>query len=259
MDDLIEKLNRYGWTVSSPEALDFVKAAYAVAHGLSSHDQVAEHLELPRFCNHPDVMPLRNSVCKWPDPDITWCVVPELTSIGSLPRQAVIEGIEEALARWARVCGIKPQYTPGNPRARIVVGSRYIDGSYGVLAESELPCGNVAQCRQWYDTGDSFAIFGGRRRGKTLDFIRIAAHELGHALGLGHIGAGNLLAPTYSDEVEGPQSGDIAEMQMRYGKPVTSPSPEPPSPIPNPPTGDEVVIRLSGKITIDGWRLTKLK
>jgi hypothetical protein len=48
--------------------------------------------------------------------------------------------------------------------------------------------------------------------------VAVICHELGHALGLAHLGKGNLMAPYYDPNVSTPQKGDIAEMIALYGK-----------------------------------------
>ena len=62
--------------------------------------------------------------------------------------------------------------------------------------------------------------------------------ELGHAIGISHIGPGNLMAPTYSSTINKPQSGDIQEAIARYGPPRVQPS-EPD------PTDDETMVLIS--------------
>jgi hypothetical protein len=256
--ELISRLFSLGWTLFSslqeamnhPEQLQQLIKMYAAFHGLSSTDDVEEHINEVRMCSLPDTMPLGTSVCKWQDPNITWDVV---APIPGLTQEQVISGITTALNRWAKVCGIIPKYTPGNSAAKILVGSRQIDGPMGVLAESELPCGAVQHCRQWYDGTENWGMFDGAGQNpRIIDFVRVATHELGHALGMNHIGAGNLLAPVYSPQIWTPQSGDIAEMQARYGPPVVAPPP--------PPTqgGEEIIIRVKGSISIDGKRITDL-
>lgn len=260
--DLAIKLFRLGWKLFptlaetlkniTPEQLELLKSLYAAFHALASTKDAEDHMEAPRFCSHPDVMEARATVCKWQNKNISWSVT---ATPPGLAQEAVVEAYTEAFRRWSKVCGIIPQYNPGNPQAMIVMGVRSIDGSFGVLAESELPCGNVRQCRQWYDSGEQWGIFDGRGPGgRKIDIIRVATHELGHALGMDHIGAGNLLAPTYSESIWEPQAGDIREMQGRYGPPSATPPPPPPA------GGSAYTLRMSkdGVLAIDGYRLTKL-
>jgi hypothetical protein len=254
---LIGRLFQLGWSafksldaaLANPETLEKTVTQYAAFHGLSAIGDVEDHINEPRICALPDVMPIGSSVCKWPDGEITWDITAE---INGLSRGQVQEGVTEALNRWKRVCGIRPVFTPGNPNARITIGSRGIDGPMGVLAESELPCGNVRRCRQWYDNGEPWGMFNGSGANRLIDFIRVAMHELGHALGMGHIGAGNLLAPTYSRNIWEAQAGDIAEMVARYGQPLPQKPDEPPTKF------EEYVIRVTGKLAIDGCRITRL-
>jgi hypothetical protein len=48
--------------------------------------------------------------------------------------------------------------------------------------------------------------------------VSVICHELGHALGLPHLNAGNLMAPYYDPDVTAPQKGDIEEIVKLYGK-----------------------------------------
>lgn len=261
----IQKLFQFGWklystveeTVKSitPEQLDKIKQLYAAFHGLSSLSDVSTHLNEPRFCSLPDTMPIGTSMCKWPTNDITYDIV---AVPNPFSKQDYVAIAAEAFKRWSDVCGIKPQYTPGNPSARIIMGVRSIDGQFGVLAESELPCGGVQQCHQWFDTGEQWAAFdtGSGANPNIIDILRVMTHELGHALGMNHIGAGNLLAPTYSKNVIKPQAGDIQEMQARYGAPTPS-VPPPVGPTPTIPA-DYILRFQQGKLSVDGYRLTKL-
>ena len=105
-----------------------------------------------------------------------------------------------------------------------------IDQSGGTLAWSELPNGN-RQLTQKYDTREQWIISANPTSG--IDAVRVICHETGHALGVGHIQSGNLLAPVYSRQIRKPQSGDVQEMRERYGPPVTGGGTEPtPQPTP---------------------------
>jgi hypothetical protein len=260
--DLAIKLFELGWklfpTVAetiariTPDQLEMLKALYAAFHALSSAKDT-EDMQEPRFCALPDVMEARTSLCKWPSNHITWTVQ---AAPPGLSVQQVAEAGQEAFRRWSEVCGLTAEYQPGNANVMIAMGTRRIDGTFGVLAESELPCGQVRQCRQWYDSSEQWGLFDDRGPGgNAIDLIRVMTHELGHALGMNHIGAGNLLAPTYSPTIIKPQAGDIKEMQARYGTPSENPPPPPPPPA----GGNAYILRIQdGVLSVDGFRLTKL-
>lgn len=165
---------------------------------------------------------------RWPSPDVTWGIVAGLPgfAIDSFHR-----AIAEGWGRWSRVCGIRPQFVEDPSRANIVVGLQTI-GPGGVLADCELPVQQSMRqrCRMRIDTAEAWCISDNPPPNK-IDLVRVVCHELGHGLGMDHIGGGNLMAPTYSTRIKDPQRDDVAEMVARYGLPTAQPAPAPtPSP-----------------------------
>lgn len=202
----------------------------------------------------PDALALAEAgVCKWPGGDVTWAVE-------SHPSRLSFEDARDAYALawgwWARVCGLRPRYTTNPRTANVLMGAGRIDGPSGTLAWSELPCGGAAQLRQRYDDAERWVVSETPAAGE-IDLARVACHEVGHAVGIGHIGPGNLLAPTYSSRVRKPQAGDIEEAVRRYGPPREAP-PEAP-----PPAAAEITVTVrfeNGRpvVSIPGYRVTPL-
>lgn len=195
------------------------------------------------FCGVSDLMGAGSDVCKWDTKDITWTLASDLPGF---TRQQLHDAYAEAWSYWAEVCDIKPRYVEDVNQAKIVMTAGYIDGPSNTLAWSEMPCGGAGQLTQRYDSGEQRWIVS-EHPTNGIDFVRVACHEIGHALGMPHIGPGNLLAPTYSTTVRKPQAGDIAEMQARYGPPQPKP-PVPPDPTPTPPSptvpGNDLLKKL---------------
>jgi hypothetical protein len=169
--------------------------------------------------------------CRWPMKRITWTVTGRLPGLSD---QELIDAYAEAWKSWAAICDIQPEYTTNARTANVLMGSGRIDGPSGTLAWSELPCsaGSSSTLQQKYDTGENWIVAANPRGG--IDIVRVAAHEVGHVLGLPHIASGNLLQPMYSTSIRRPQAGDIAEAVRRYGRPIASPTPTP-TPTPTPP------------------------
>lgn len=66
----------------------------------------------------------------------------------------------------------------------------------------------------WYSSGDDEIHFS-RMRCDGIDMCAaVAAHEIGHALGMNHIGRGNLMAP--STDATTLQPADIAQFRMAW-------------------------------------------
>ena len=186
------------------------------------------------FCAHQDTEEARGGLCKWDMRPARVGVYSHINSgeLGTLSANGVRGAIKKACERWEEVCGIQFFYPNSAREAHIVIGAGIQrEGPGGTLAWSELPCGPDRQLQQQYDRRERWVIADNPPRG-SIDLIRVVCHEIGHAIGISHIGSGNLLAPTYSSRIKGPQAGDIVEAQARYGRPQPKEDPQPdPDPV----------------------------
>ena len=202
--------------------------AYQEWHGLKCDGwcgpKTRESLLAPRFCGHPDRMEQQSGgLCKWHDKQITWTLAGQLPGIAA---NDLVEAFQLAWNYWAEVCDIQPQWLPNERTANVTIQTGAIDGGLGTLAWSELPCGaSPRTLKQLYDSNENWVIAEGITQGRQIDLVRVAAHEIGHVIGIPHIAAGNLLAPTYSPMVRKPQAGDIEEAVRRYGPRAGGPPP----------------------------------
>jgi len=168
-----------------------------------------------RRCGLPDfnITAPGGDPCKWPMPNITY--YHEMRLPGLTDGQ-VSEAYDIAFSQWAEVCAIDPvrveTHKKANIYARSGAGKKHgLDNKGGTLAWSELPCGvaeNI-QLDQMFDEAEDWSFNMA---------VAVICHELGHALGLGHLNAGNLMAPYYDPNVTKPQMGDVEEIVKLYGK-----------------------------------------
>ncbi len=240
---------------ASPTRLLSAVRAYQKFHGLKVDGwpgPVTERsLRQLRICGLPDRITMRSGrLCRWPMKRITWTVSGRLPGISVADHKAVFA---EAWKMWSDVCDIDPVYTRNARTANVVMGSGRIDRAGGTLAESELPCGvdENSQLQQLYDIHEPWGIVEPLGPGQ-IGLGGTAGHEVGHALGIPHLGRGNLMQPTHDRLIQRPQPGDIAEIVRRYGERAAPP----------PSTDDEqLTIRIQGEITaleIPGYRVSKL-
>ena len=132
--------------------------------------------------------------------------------------------IEAALGGWAAVSGLRffevPDAGEGFNRSGVSGDIRFgghdLDGPGGTLAHAYFPPpnGGSAAGDVHFDMDEEWVI-GFQPSG--YDIFQIAAHEIGHALGLEHVDADVLMNPYYPDDPRSWQAGDIAGIRYLYG------------------------------------------
>jgi len=101
-----------------------------------------------------------------------------------------------------------------------------IDGPGGTLGFSQFPCPWHPPVSQRYDNRENYSLELGPHSGISLPLL--IAHEVGHALGLPHLGRGNVMGTPLSMRIIQAAPEDVSEIQHRYGEPVDPPPPPPP-------------------------------
>jgi hypothetical protein len=201
-------------------------------------------------------MPLQDQLCKWPSPNVRWTII---GIPGTLAFEAVKAAYTLAWSQWADVCVLRPEYVGPTQPADVLMGAGLIDQPGQVLAWSEMPCGAHGPLRQMFDTAENWTI-AENPVGNSIDLVRVACHEIGHALGIPHITDGNLMAPIYSPSIRKPKAGDILEAVQRYGRPQPPGPPAPPVPLPPGPQ-QTISLVIAGQIvsaSIPGFKVEKL-
>jgi len=231
------------WTkVKDITGTDLAKAvkSFQKFNGLRANgrvDEITAHRLSRRRCGLPDFGMLAPSgnPCRWPMKEISY--YHEINMPGVTPEQ-VTRAYDVAFGQWAEVCDIEPKRVArkevANIYARSGKGKKYnLDDRGGTLAWSELPC-DVAphiQLDQMYDEAEDWSFNMA---------VAVICHELGHALGLGHLNFGALMAPYYDPNVTKPQEEDVSEIVKLYGRRQS------------PYRLTESLVQLSGEVIING-------
>lgn len=146
---------------------------------------------------------------------------------------------KDAATQWFKeisdCCDRQFEYT-ANPRlANILYTVQRLDGRSGVLADMQIPVGNVTPDTQLtgrFDDSEGYTLSATPGQGE-IGLYPVGLHETEHAMGLGHkpanVASPALIAPIYNPLIRNLQAADIAELQRRYGKPLVA-TPPPPGP-----------------------------
>lgn len=175
--------------------------------------------------------------------------------LGHLSDMDCKDAITAALKEISDCCDITHEYVSNPLAANLKITTQRLDGPNGVLADCQIPVGNVSvdttQLLMRLDDGEQWVLSENPQPG-TIDFYRVFLHESEHGHGLGHkppsVQAPALIAPIYSPVIRHLQEADKAELVRRYGVNVPSPVPQPPVPVPGgSPITATVTIAQSGK------------
>lgn len=225
-------------------------------------DETLASMKQQRMCGHPDLMPVQSALGAWAKKNLKWFL--NTNDWPRIGRDAAIEAFRLGWQMWADVCDIHPSMANSAAEADVVTTLNRIDGPFGTLAYSFIPSAGYRgpPLQQQFDGEEPWG-FGNVPNG-VIDLVRVSGHEIFHALGGGHIEAGNLLAPVYSPQIAKPQAGDIREAVARYG-PVQSlpppPTTTPPPTTPVPSSGTSTVtITISAQVRdgrVIGWDLVR--
>jgi hypothetical protein len=190
---------------------------------------------------------INGTTYQWPrGSHITWGL--GFSRLGQLSDLDCKGAIHDALLEISGCCGITHAYAANFRSANVLITAQRLDGRSGVLADMQIPTGNVNANTQLLgrcDDGEEWTIAENPARG-AVDFYRVILHELLHAHGLGHgpVDRSNpaLIEPTYSTAIRNLQPRDKAELVRRYG-PARTPQPPVGPPAVGDSVGVEVIIR----------------
>jgi hypothetical protein len=200
---------------------------------------------IPAKNNMSNAMAEFNAISKWNKNDLTYVFLNETST---LPGQDEHELIRQAFALWAEHVPLTFTEVSSAAQADFLISwevgnhgdSDPFDGEGGTLAHATFP--NPFADRQveiHFDDEEPWT----NSATLDVDLLTVAAHELGHSLGLDHSNDPNaLMFPSYFEPRRFLGSDDIAGIQSLYGQNETQPEP-PQAPPANPqqpvvPTGE---------------------
>jgi len=179
------------------------------------------------------------AVSKWGKSNITYFFI---NGTDKLAGNEELDVVRQAFALWEGQASLTFTETSSRQNADIVIGwgqgehgdGDPFDGPGDVLAHASFP--NPYEGRQvflHFDDSERWV----NSASQNVDLLTVAAHEIGHTLGLGHSDDPNaLMYPSYSEPHRFLGKDDVAGIQSLYGLASEAPSaPELPKPNETPP------------------------
>lgn len=235
-----------------PTRLNFIKGMIALALASISCGNFAtapassqpeyRYDELPEAGNESAAVSEYRAIAQWEKLQISYFFINGTEKISGDNEQAIIK---QAFDLWAGQTPLTFTQTSNRAQADIVIGwgtgehgdGDPFDGPGDVLAHASFP--------NPYDDRQVFLHFDDDERwvnsdSQNVDLLTVAAHEIGHTLGLAHSDDPNaLMYPSYRGPHRFLGQDDIAGVQSLYGV-ASAPQPAPSVPTDNapPPSAD---------------------
>ncbi|QTD56860.1 matrixin family metalloprotease [Parasphingorhabdus cellanae] len=204
------------------------------ASGLMDQATLCE-MTKPR-CGFADILPIGafTAVSRWEKSELTY----KFNSFSTKMAQADIErDVAAAFDLWSEQCDLQFSLSADNIvdiDIQFATGEHGdespFDGPSGVLAHAYFPPPNGGPLAgdTHFDDDENWTCNVSDTQG--IDFLTVAAHEFGHAIGLGHSRQrGALMFPSYSGTQRFLAQDDIAGCQSLYGPPSASENSDCPS------------------------------
>jgi matrixin/thrombospondin type 3 repeat protein len=188
--------------------------------------------DLPSETNQSSALAEYRAISKWGKVEINYYFI---NTTAKLDGNIEHDVVRQAFALWSTQSPLKFTEVTNEADADIVIGwaagehgdGDPFDGPGDVLAHASFP--------NPYDDGQVLLHFDDDERWvnsetQNVDMLTVAAHEIGHTLGLAHSSAANaLMYPSYSGPHRFLDDDDIAGVQDLYGV-ASDPAPAPEAP-----------------------------